>query len=262
MTHGFVYKSCKEKASPFTSLRSWRLGHQSSYLSASKHQIHHEIARDLGWRIHTKIWDYAKTLTRAKDFDSLKAWSRECKDGSYTAAVRHKWQAVIGKELGWSMRDHQKRYHWSYEKCLEEASKYSSMVEWSKGSSGCHQSARGQGWHLEIAEKLGWKAKRVQAGHWTYEACFADAQRFTSSNEWRINGAASYAGAVRKRWTRAISKELGWVVKRRKGSWTYEACLKEASKYSSMTEWRKYSTSSYQMAGQRRKEIGSKLGWA
>jgi hypothetical protein len=68
--------------------------------------------------------------------------------------------------------------------------------------------------------------------------------------------------AIQNKVQRKIAKELGWVLLRH--VWTYEAAKKEASKYSSLSEWALYgSPSSYAWARTNKvqRKIAKELGW-
>jgi len=55
------YEQCKEQASDFTSLISWKKGHGASYYKAVRNNWQRQIAEELGWEMQPLARSYEGT---------------------------------------------------------------------------------------------------------------------------------------------------------------------------------------------------------
>lgn len=98
------------------------------------------------------------------------------------------------------MRDYHKPFKWFYEETKAEASKYSSITEFSKGCRGAYKSALNNGWLDEFFE-------RKQHTPYTYEECFNAAKPYTSKVEFKENEPSMYSCARINGWL----KDYTWL---------------------------------------------------
>ena len=124
-----------------------------------------------------------------------------------------------------------KKIIWTYEKCKEEASKYSSRNEFREGDYKAYQAAWKNGWLDEFyGEKF----------FWTYKRCKEEAQKYSSRSEFSRGNSNAYKAALRNHWLDEWFKE--------RFVWTYEKCREEAQKYSSRGEFSRGNQSAYNAA--------------
>ena len=88
---------------------------------------------------------------------------------------------------------------------------------------------------------------RKPTGYWTLEACKSDALRYTTRTAWRRESGSAVAAATKNGWLDECCAHMVSLQKP-KGYWTFEACLKNASRYSSRTAWMNESGSAYSKA--------------
>jgi hypothetical protein len=83
--------------------------------------------------------------------------------------------------------------------------------------------------------------------HWTIEEVIESAKVYISKSEWIKGNIASYSYAKTHGWLDLASSHMT-PLKLRNGTWTKQACISEAAKYTSKSEWSKNSPSSYAVA--------------
>lgn len=126
---------------------------------------------------------------------------------------------------------------WNKEACYEEAKKYETITEFSKGSPGAHDAAYRNGWLKEYT----WFMTKAEAmskarTKWTYEACYEEAKKYTSRGEFCEKCSSAWSVAKEKGWI----DEYTWLEPKRKpaGYWrNYDNCYNEAKKYKTTKEF-------------------------
>ncbi len=83
--------------------------------------------------------------------------------------------------------------------------------------------------------------------HWTLEEIIESAKPFNSKSEWIKGNIASYSYAKNYGWLDLASSHMT-SLKLKNGTWTKQACITEALKYTSKVEWANASPSSYAIA--------------
>ena len=105
-------------------------------------------------------------------------------------------------------------------------------------------------------------------GYWTYERCKTAAKACGAKYlaEWQKLHKPSYIAALRRKYTKRIAEELGFVMKRNpNGYWTKVTCETSARECGakSLSEWQKLDSSGYGYARENNwaRDIAKKLGW-
>lgn len=86
---------------------------------------------------------------------------------------------------------------------------------------------------------------------WSREACFNEAKKYKTRNEFKTHNQSAYNAANRNKWT----DEYTWFEKKKKpnGYWNYTTCYNEALNYKSRNEFQDKSSGAY--------HIAAKNGW-
>lgn len=134
---------------------------------------------------------------------------------------------------------------WSYDKCKEEALKYSSKIDFIKNSHGAYLYAIRKGIIDDICTHM--VDPRII---WTKDKCAEEALKYNSRKEYEKNS-NSYQSAKRNGWLDEICQHMGEKAKR--DYWTYEKCKEEALKYKHRNQFEKNSPTAYVKSG--------KMGW-
>ena len=88
--------------------------------------------------------------------------------------------------------------YWTYERCLEEAKKYTARARFEEGSPSACQVARKHGW----LEEYTWlkRSQNNPSGYWTYDRCKKEAQKYTVKEHFAKGSPKAYGAAVRNKW--------------------------------------------------------------
>ena len=88
---------------------------------------------------------------------------------------------------------------WTFEKCVEEAEKYKSRMEFKNNSGGCYSTCVKRKWLDAVCQHM--EIKIHKAGHWTYERCLEIAKRCKTRTEF----------CKEKGWAYNIALSNGWI---------------------------------------------------
>ena len=102
--------------------------------------------------------------------------------------------------------------------------------------------AADKGWYSSYT----WlRRERVPRNFWTYEACLAEASKYSTIAEFRVNSSSAYVTANQKGWLKHFGLKRGMGEKH---FWTEETCREEALKYKTKGDFREGCPSAYYMA--------------
>ena len=132
--------------------------------------------------------------------------------------------------------------YWNYENCYQEALKYKSRGEFSKGCHTAYSNALTNGW----IDDYTWFSESASKKKWNYETCFEEAKKYTTKSEFHDGSNGAYAVALRNKWIKDYTWFEDGTQKRIK--WTYDSCYQEAKKYKSRGEFGKGNYSAYDKA--------------
>lgn len=127
---------------------------------------------------------------------------------------------------------------WNYEKCYEEAKKYSKAHDFIVGSFGAYKRAKDMGWLVDYTWISGYKPRY----EYNYDTCLEEAKKYTSLNEFRQNSPGYSNYAESHGWLDSYT----WL--KRRFFWTDATLLEEAKKYSSRSEFAKKKPGAYEYA--------------
>ena len=146
-----------EQAKKFNNLKSWGLGHPSSYKAAQERGIQREIGEKLGWFMQALEgqYTYEVLLRSASNYKRKADWAKN-QGKFYQQANKLKVMVQIAAELDWKPE----KIHWDFDKCKEAASKFKSLTEWHIEGTGSYKAASRLGIIREIANALGWPIRK------------------------------------------------------------------------------------------------------
>lgn len=126
------------------------------------------------------------------------------------------------------------RDYWTKERCFEEAKKYSTPSECSKGAGAAYNSMLRNRW-IEEARQLYWKTSRRPPTEWTKELVTQEAEKYSSRTEFQVKNPGAYHYAAR----RGFIDEIAHLAAKRKpkGWWTAKRVLQEAKMFSRKTDF-------------------------
>lgn len=196
------------------------------------------------WRINMRkprgYWTYEKCFEEAKKYKSRSEFKNGCAL-AYRVAREKGWI----EEYTWFEKKQKPSGYWTYEKCYEEAMKYTVKARFEEGSPCACQAARKHGW----LDDYTWleKSKNNPSGYWTYERCHKEAKKYKVKEHFAKGSPGAYGAAIRNKWLN------DWFVNSTNpnGYWNYENCYNEAKKYKSRSEFKFGNNSAYNSARKR-----------
>lgn len=179
-------------------------------------------------------WNYENCYNEAKKY-STRGEFRKGSQVAYYKALRKKWI----DDYTWLVYMKKPNNYYSYERCYEEAKKYTSRGEFAKGN----QSAYNNAWKNRWLNDYYWFSESASAKRWNYETCLEESKKYKTRTEFHDGSNSAYAVARKNNWL----DEYIWLEDRnlKKVIWTYESCYQEAKKYKRISDFAKKSPGAY-----------------
>lgn len=147
--------------SKYTTLYAWKKDNESAYKAARKLGLLKKICEYFGWtysettkKRKSGFWTLERCIEEAKKYTSKNEWKRKSR-GSYSAASKNRW---IDKCCSHITTNHytpvKPPNYWNRERCLEEARKYITRMEWKKASRGSYEYASKNNFIKEFTEHM------------------------------------------------------------------------------------------------------------
>lgn len=173
-------------------------------------------------------WNYERCFEEAQKYKTR----MDFKNGSpraYSLSAKKKWI----DDYKWFELLQLPNGYWTYERCFEEASKYSLMKDFSKQSSSAHSKASKEGWLKDyIWLQLIGKPK----GHWNdYQNCYDEAKKYYTLRDFEKSCPAAVRSCRKNGWL----KDFTWFESkhRKPGSWDYNRCYNAAKECKTLAEF-------------------------
>lgn len=147
------------------------------------------------------IWTKEKCIQDAKNFKRKSDWQK--KSGSAcNAARKNKW---FDECISHMLHIRNEKGFWTKEKCIQEALKYKSKLEWITTNSYSHSIALKNKWIKDCSKHMIHPKKK-----WTFDKCKSEALKYNTKNEWKKNSQVSYSTSSKNKWIDLIwqSKHL------------------------------------------------------
>lgn len=140
-----------------------------------------------------QYWTDETCFEIAKKYTSISEFQKEY-SGCYKYAVKH---GLIDK-FDWFIRPKKKRGYWTFDKCYEEAKKYTSITEFRKHGGRAYDKSTVEGW-LKNYDWLEYNKK--QNGYWNnYENCLNVSKKCKSRNEFCKLTSSGYSNSIKNGW--------------------------------------------------------------
>lgn len=152
---------------------------------------------------------------------------------------------------GWldTICDHMKQNkppgYWTKNRCAEEALKYGSRKIFQTSCESAYTKARRNGWLDEVCAHMERKIK--PSGYWSKKRCCLEAQKYKSRLEFQKGNESAYTSARKNKWLESACRHMSEKSKPN-GHWTKQACLDEALKYDTRTDFSVKSNGAYKVA--------------
>jgi len=193
-------------AAKFQTIRDWREADEGTYNKALKmgwlEEATHHMKRLIA---KTNHWTKERVIESAKQFNTQTAWKKEF-GGAWAKAVKNDWIKDACAHMDFNNESKiKKQGHWTKERVLESASKYSSLADWRANEPSAVSVANKKGWKLESTKHMTSSRPNQRAlGYWTKERVLEDAKQYKSKGEWMKNSRGAYSKAYRNGWLEEV----------------------------------------------------------
>lgn len=196
------------------------------------------------WTSKEKVFEESKKYHSRSEFQRLAG-------GAYNHAKHNKWL----DEMTW-LTPPERNIRWTHDAVIEESRKYEYKCDFRKHASGAHQTASENGW---LSEMTWLKDKKKPHNYWTKERVLEESRKYSNKKDFENKAKGAFQKAMNSGWL----PEMEWLKPLPLGiisKWTREAIVEESKKYSSRTEFAKYSPTAYQHAC-KDKTIFNEMPW-
>lgn len=135
---------------------------------------------------------------------------------------------------------------WTFEKCKEEALKYTKKVEFKENCSWGYTVAKKNGWMNEITSHM-IRYKHITPTKWSKEKCQIEALGYVNRNDFHVNSPKAYAVCVRNGWLNDVCSHMN-APHNSQFKWTKEKCGIIALKYQYRKEFQNENKNAYYSA--------------
>lgn len=273
----WTLKACSKEAKKFKKRIDWSKKSASSYYAARRNGWLDLCCKHMKTIVNK--WNVSTCIKDAKRFDSRSEW-QDNSGGAYSAALRNNW---LDQCCGHMTRPINVK--WTYESCKKEAKKYKTRTEWQKKSSFSYRLSSRNKWteefcsHMKIMRTSSLRSIYVfkdSVENYVYIG-------LTNSIKTRYSQHLSKRGINSNRFRKSLKnkrlkfkivkrdlaekeaqelerslvinyKKRGWTVlnQAKAGAlgggvlkWTLKACIKDAKKYKTKSQWENNSPSAY-----------------
>ena len=178
----------------YKSMSEFRKANPSEYNWLASEKLLEQLSKDMGWKYiaKNKTYDLKEIIKTSKKYNSYSEW-RKHEQTTYRLTIKHNLTDKICKENNWNKRLPNR--YWTKERCIEEAKKYKTYVDWNKNSSGSVSAAFDNNCIKECMTHM--TPIRNQNNFWTKERCIEEAKKYKTRKDWRYNNKASWSAAQR-----------------------------------------------------------------
>ena len=231
----WTYEACYEEAKKYKTKRDFQVCCSRGYVVANKNNW----LKDYTW-FESKCkpngyWNYETCYEEAKKYISLSDFIKNSAT-AYEFALKNDWI----KDYTWLKIKRKKKGYWTKEKCLEEAKKYNSRLEFYKSNCSAYSFANKNGW---LDECIWFKQTQKLPNYWTKEKCLEEAKKYKTIKDFEKGSKGACSSARKNHWI----KDYTWFIKLT-NFWNYETCYQEAKKYTLKKDFREKSKGAYGVA--------------
>jgi predicted GIY-YIG superfamily endonuclease len=169
-----------------------------SYAVSVKYKMTNIIVENLnGLKQKQKgYWTFERCEKEALKYNFRSDFKINC-SSAYSIALKNNWLNNICHHMKEIIKP---KNYWTFEKCKEEASKYSSLKDFEKNSSGCYSKCVSENWLTNVLIHINYKKRKTPNFNWTKEECKEKALNY--KNRYDFN---KHSGAYK------IASKNGWL---------------------------------------------------
>ena len=184
-------------------------------------------------------WTYEACKEEALKYSSRKAFQKG-NGSAYKVTIKNNWLEEFCKHM---IKLNKISGHWkNKENVIQEALKYNTKKEFSKGSSGAYNAAKKYGWVEQVC--LHMKVLQLPKNYWTFEKCIEMANTCTTMSEISSKYGTAYNLILKNKWVIYLSENLQLRANPR-GLYTLEICIELAKDCRTLREYKLKALNAY-----------------
>lgn len=186
------YETCRAEALKYKSRYEFSRSNSGAYQAA----VRNNWLDDWNWLtarvIADSYWNYDRCKAEAIKYTLIKDFEKNARQACKYAR-KNGWLA----EWTWFERKRKTPGYWTYNRCREEAARYTSRNDFKNGSCGAYHVALDKHW----IEKWKWLTPvHRPTSYWTYDTCQKEAKKYKSRREFKYGCRAAYIISVQNKW--------------------------------------------------------------
>ena len=139
-------------------------------------------------------WTKEKCIEEAKKYNTKKEF-RTNSNSAYNKSEKMKWLNEITQHMTELKKPNG---FWTLEKCMDEAIKYKSYLEFKFNSGSAYGACCKNGWLKTIRSNF--NNFRKPNGYWTFELCKNEAKKYKNKRQFKINSNGAYDSSYKNKW--------------------------------------------------------------
>jgi hypothetical protein len=185
------------------------------------------------------LWTLESCKNDALKYTTKKLWN-DSNPNAYMAAYRNGWLSECCQHMEELKKT---KGYWTIEKCIEDALKWPTKVDWMKSNPSAYKTASKNKWMDLCCSHM--QAAKRSSNYWTFETLLKDALNYSTRSEWKNSKTGGYKAAHRKNLIdKCCAHMVGKKVKQQ-DYWSLEKCVASARKHSSKYAWQKKAPGAY-----------------
>lgn len=186
------YETCRKEALKYKSRGEFASSNSVAYQAAVRNNWLDKWDWLSARVVADTYWNYDRCKAEALKYTSIKEFEKNARQACKYAR-KNGWLA----EWTWFERKRKTPGYWTYNRCKEEAAKYTSRNDFKNGSNGAYHVALDKNW----IEKWKWLTPVSRpASYWTYDTCKKEAKKYKSRREFKYGCRAAYTISVQNKW--------------------------------------------------------------
>lgn len=236
-------KKSKDVAINFTNKRDFKSEYPAAYEFLRKNKLLDMVCTHMSKPDNpNKKWTKESCYYEALKYKTLRDY-RKGSERSYRIARDSNWLEEIGLHFE---KNNKRKEKWTFDKCKEEALKYSYRIDFIKNSKNIYAVCVRKKWLNEVCSHM--KDKYSNKIKWTFDKCKEEALKFKSRKEFQNKSKKIYAAAQYNGWINQICSHMDYKQKPNYYWNDINNCRLEALKYKTKTEFIRGSSYCYSMS--------------
>ena len=191
----WTFDKVKQEAEKYNTNIEFMRGSPGAYSSAKRNNWLGDITKHMESYVRPIYWTFDKVKQEAEKYNTKKEFLKGS-PRAYGIAKVNKWVDDVTSHMEQLKVP---ANYWTFDKVKQEAEKYGTKVEFSKGNTSAYQAAYKNNWLDDVTKHMV-KKETNPRGYWTYDMVKQEAEKYNTRTEfWKGSGSA-YIVASKNNW--------------------------------------------------------------